>query len=322
MCGQKGSCGAPEDITTVEAACYTVSPVCVDGTPCRRFGLCSRSGLRCPTVGRACDGGMADDTCTARPRFCTDLRGATCPANLYRTPLVPIALLPGARGALEQALAAIVPEGATPTTSAAEGALGHLRARAQAEPGRKQVLVLATDGMPSFCPPNTVDTAAAVIGAARTATPSITTHVIGVFSAAQLARARPALEQLAVAGGTAAPFILTTGGDLTQKFIDAINEIRGSAVSCGFSIPNPATGSLDFAKVNVRVSTPAGEDDVPYVGSADRCDKDRGGWHYDVDPASGTPTQILLCEATCRRTKATVGLSVGLRFGCQTIVIK
>jgi hypothetical protein len=320
FCGQKGACGAPEVLETNEAACYTVSPMCVDGSPCRRMGLCARTGLRCTNVGAACPGGMADNPCTARPRFCTDLRGATCPSMLYETPLVPIAELPGGRPALETALGAIVPEGSTPTTSAAQGALAHLRSRAAS--GRKQALVLATDGMPAFCAPNTVETAAAVLADARAGNPGITTHVIGVFSAAQLTRARPALEQLATAGGTGAPFILTTGGDLTQKLVEAINQIRGAAVSCQLAIPIPAAGSLDYAKVNVRVTTPTGREDVPYVGSADRCDPDRGGWHYEIDPATGTPTQVLLCEATCRKTKVTVGLSIDLRFGCQTITIK
>jgi hypothetical protein len=56
------------------------------------------------------------------------------------------------------------------------------------------------------------------------------------------------------------------------------------------------------------------------VGSVDRCDPTRGGWYYDVDPAAGTPTKVLLCEATCKKTKATPDLSLELRFGCKTII--
>jgi hypothetical protein len=31
---------------------------------------------------------------------------------------------------------------------------------------------------------------------------------------------------------------------------------------------------------------------------------------------------VLICETTCRKVKVTVGLSVGLRYGCKTIVIQ
>jgi hypothetical protein len=310
-------------VANVEPACYGPSPVCIDGKPCTPYGICAVSGLRCANVGQNCPGGMAGNECVARPRFCTDLmRGVTCPAALYQTPMVPIAELPAARAALEAALATVVPEGGTPTTPAVQGALAHLRARVNADPTRRQLLVLATDGMPSLCPPNTVDTAAAALSEARTATPAITTHVIGVFSPAQLTKAQPALDQLATAGGTGAPFVLMAGADLTQKFIDAVNQIRGAAAGCEFTIPRPASGDIDYDKVNVRITTAAGNEDLSYVGSADRCDPLRGGWYYDVDPKVGTPSRVLVCASTCSKVKITVGLSVGLRYGCKTIVIQ
>jgi hypothetical protein len=51
----------------------------------------------------------------------------------------------------------------------------------------------------------------------------------------------------------------------------------------------PRSGAIDFNKVNVRWTGAGGTTDVMYVGSANRCDPSRGGWHYDVDPATGTP---------------------------------
>jgi Mg-chelatase subunit ChlD len=318
-CGRKGACAPPAKVADVEPACYNVSPLCIDGQPCTVFGLCALTGLRCAHPGQNCPGGMAGNTCVARPRFCTDMRGFTCPATLYQTPMVPIAELPGARMAMEQALATVVPEGGTTTTPAVKGALAHLRARLMAYPERKPVLVLATDGVPTLCEPNTVETAAAELSAAHATIP---THVIGVFTPAQLVKAQPALEQLATAGGTGAPFVVMAGADLTQKFIDAINQIRGATAGCEFTIPRPASGSIDYDKVNVRVTTAAGNEDLAYVGSADRCDPGKGGWYYDVDPKAGTPTRVLVCEATCRKVKITVGLSVGLRYGCKTIVIQ
>jgi Mg-chelatase subunit ChlD len=320
FCGRKGACAPAANVANVEAACYAVSPKCIDGMPCTPFGLCSVSGLRCADVGQPCKGGPAGDTCMPRPRMCTDYREAGCAGELYRTPGVPIAELPAAAPALQRALAAVIPEGATPTTAAAQGALDHLRGRAASNGGHKQVLVLATDGMPSMCgTTNTVDSAAAVLAAGA---PGLSTYVIGVFSAAQLDRARPALQQLATAGGTGAPFILMIGSDLTQRFTEAINQIRGAAAGCEFTIPMPKSGSIDYDKVNVRISSAGADQDLAYVGGADRCDPVRGGWYYDVDPRQGTPTRVLICETTCRKVKVTVGLSVGLRYGCKTIVIQ
>jgi hypothetical protein len=56
------------------------------------------------------------------------------------------------------------------------------------------------------------------------------------------------------------------------------------------------------------------------VGSPDRCDA-RGGWYYDVDPGSGTPSRIIVCSATCDRFKAAAQPAVELVYGCRTRAI-
>jgi hypothetical protein len=321
ICGRKGACSKPADVAGAEVTCYTTSPMCQDGAPCTPFGLCSLSGLRCTATGQPCPGGPPGDICVARPKYCNDAETA-CAADLYQAPIVPMAELPGVQPAIESALATIVPEGGTPTTPAVHGALEYLRGRAAAAGARKQLLVLATDGMPTVCEDNTVETAAAELAAAQAASPGIATYVLGVFTAAQVGVAQPALEKLAAAGGTGAPLVLTTGGDLTRKFIDAINQIRGSALGCEFSIPAPTMGMLDYGKVNVRLTSGGTGEDLGYVGGADRCDLTRGGWYYDVDPAQGTPTHVLLCDASCGKTRSSTAVSVELRFGCKTIVIR
>jgi hypothetical protein len=59
------------------------------------------------------------------------------------------------------------------------------------------------------------------------------------------------------------------------------------------------------------------------VASPARCDAVRGGWYYDVDPATGgNPTRISTCEATCRRFKTDTASEVSLTFGCATRVIE
>jgi hypothetical protein len=323
-CEQKGVCSTPALVATTEAACNAAAggTACLlGGQPCTPYGLCARTGLRCANMGQACAGGMAGDNCMPRPRFCVEVANESCPAARYETPVVAIADLPGVQPAISNALGTLVPQGGTPTTPAVQGALNHLRARAMAIPDRKPVLVLATDGLPTGCGfTNSPDSAAAQIMAARMGAAAIPTYVIGVFQGAQLTRARPALEMMATAGGTGMPFVLMTGTDLKMRFLEAINQIRGTALACEFTIPRPTMGSIDFQKVNVRYTGTAGAEDLRYVESADRCDPMRGGWYYDVPPAMGTPTRVRLCAATCDRVKAAAGGSVQLRFGCKTII--
>jgi hypothetical protein len=323
-CEIKGICGTPAQATTAKAVCNSVTEMVCPATlePCTPFGFCSRSGLRCANVGMACPGGMAGDQCAARPRICPTDTVATCNVASYVPPVVPIADLPGVEPAMARSLAALSPQKGTPTTPAVRGALDHLRARATAMPNRRPILVLATDGRPETCVGNTVEAVTMALAAAATGTPAIPTYVIGVFMASELAAVRPVLDGWATAGATGMPFVLETGNDLTQRFIDAINQVRGSALACEFAIPRP-TGNqmLDFGKVNVRARTPAGDEDLPYVETAARCDPTRGGWYYDVVPAMGTPTRVRLCPTSCNKVKMTTNASIELRFGCKTVVI-
>jgi len=315
-CEEKGVCGAPASVATTEPACNDNGIECTNLADCTKYGICARSGLRC--VG-TCAGGEA---CNPRPKFCV-VANAGCAAGVYETPVVPIADLPGVAPTLEAALKDIVPQGTTPTTPAVTGALAHLRARAMANPDRKQVLVLATDGMPTECAPNnSLFQANMALQNGAMGTPAIPTYVVGIFSSSQIARAQMGLNGFAMAGGTGMPFTLTTGVDLSARFLAAINQIRGAALGCDFMIPKPKPGDmLDFEKLNVRVTTAAGKEDLFYVGSAAMCDPMRGGWYYDTDPKMSDPTRVLLCDASCKKVKAG-GASVDLLVGCKTIVIK
>jgi hypothetical protein len=327
-CEERGLCTANNTINQTANICNAAEDMTCNGfggsagLPCMRVGQCAKTGLYCATVGMPCPGGIAGDTCQARPKICTANSASLCNATFYATPTVPFADLPGNEPMLTAALMDVVPNGSTPTTAAAEGAIRHLRTRAAADTTRKPVLVLATDGLPQNClPANTIDAAAGHLAAGfmgQMGAASIPTYVIGVFAQNELVRANQALMQLAAAGGTGMPFVLTAGQDLGQKFIDTLNQIRGQALGCEFMIPKPNMGSIDYRKVNVRWTGPAGAEDLVYVGSADKCDPNRGGWHYDADPATGNPTRVRLCPSSCNKVKAETGGRVELLFGCVT----
>jgi len=233
---------------------------------------------------------------------------------------VDIGDLPAQTNAVVSALAAREPDGATPLTSAADSALTVLERRLQSHPERRSALIMATDGLPGGCgTEQNVDGVANRLERARAAMPGIPTYVVGVFAEDEIARAQPALERFATVGGTGAPFILQTGDDLAMRLLEALKEIRGQAVACEYTIPAPQGGSLDFGKVNVRTNVAGTSVDLDYVGSADRCAPDKGGWYYDTAPTAGAqPRRVILCPQTCAQLRDDPAARVDLVFGCAT----
>ena len=300
---------------------------CPGGDSCVPLGRCPKSLVDCTNIGQPCPGGMAGDTCTGFGKSCnvvTDIAG--CSPPVYAQPFVPIAPLPAPGERLvTRGLEVRYPSGGTPLRPAVEGTLGHLRKHLTDNPGRRGILVLASDGAPSpGCATNTVTATAELLAQARSGNPAIDTYVVGVYTPAQ-AGERAALEQLATAGGTGTPLVIGPTEDLGQRFLETLNRIRGQALPCELMIPPPLPGAgpLAFDRVNLHFAGAAGQEDVLYTGSAARCDPQRGGWHYDVDPATGaTPTRIVVCPATCQKWKGDPDATVDLRIGCRTRVIE
>ena len=325
-CHEPGVCAGPnQPFSPMLRPCDPGFSLCGQGTACTKVGHCAVTGGNCIPVGQPCSGGVPGDTCVAEPKTCdssfSDPAGS-CSGADYETPVVPIAALPAAQVTLAAALDHKNPAGGTPMAPAVAGALAHLRKHVSANPGRRAALVLATDGLPQDCDVgNDIGSVALALFAGRSQAPALSTYVIGVFDPAALAGSPDALAMLATAGGTGMPFVLTPGADLTQKFIDSLNQIRGAALACEFKIPSATSaGQIDYGKVNVRITAPAGVDELLYVARADKCDPMRGGWYYDVEPGMGTPTRVLTCPASCARLKDAKDLKVELLFGCQSRV--
>jgi hypothetical protein len=312
-------CGIPSPIVVIGGG---AGGRCPAGNSCVPAGVCATSGDDCTNVGQACPGGGGN--CTASTRYCSDPFGfGACDLTTHAKPAVPIGPLPMAERALVRELNAYAPTGGTPMGPAVRGALAHLRAHLQANPGRKAVLVLASDGLPSAaCEMNDIPSVVANVGAAFTGAPSIPTYVIGVFATNEIAMSQVQLDRVAMAGGSSKAIVLAANDDLTMRLTEALNQIRGAALACEYQIPPASGGRIDFGRVNVRYTGPAGPaENIPYVERADRCDPMRGGWYYDVAPATGVPTRVQVCEATCSRFKSDQGGKVDLVFGCGTQII-
>jgi hypothetical protein len=235
----------------------------------------------------------------------------SCSVADYQRPTVPIGMLPQAAAGIAAALDQQMPLGGTPTLPALQGALEHAKFWASSNPGHKVAVVLATDGKPTECQ-STVQNVAQAAAAALNGTPRIMTFVIGVGNALF------ELNEVAAAGGTGQAFIVNTGGNAQQQFIDALNKIRGMSLSCEFLLPQPANGAtLDFTKVNVQFTPPNGAPTiVKQVKSQAECDPVEGGWFYD-NPQN--PTRILACPKSCDAFNVQFGAQVDVLLGCQTI---
>lgn len=292
--------------------------------PCTSCNGCFSPDLQLTdTNGQCCCSSMTGQACaladgTACPGGGVCFQGncysgganATCVTGDYAALEVPVDALPANAPAVLTSLGNHGPAGLTPTAPALAGAIQAAAARAQAFPDHAVAVVLATDGVPTECAPQDIPSIAALSASALAANPSVPTYVIGIGDVS-------ALNAIAAAGGTTKAFLVSVNGNAGQQFLDALNQIKGSLLSCEFDIPQPTEGTLDFDKVNVQF-TPNGQQPeiLPQVADAGACGAD-GGWYYD-DPAA--PTKILLCDASCDEVKATNEATIEIVLGCQTIV--
>jgi hypothetical protein len=250
--------------------------------------------------------------------------GDSCTPSDYATPAVPIQLLPGAANAVTTSLAAHHPQGNTPTSAALQGAIDEAQAYTKANPTHTVAVVLATDGIPDECTPNTVAGVAQIAATGVSGTPSIKTFVIGTFTPNDATSGAAAVNQIAASGGTNQAFVIsTTTQNVEQQFVAALNSIRGSSLPCDYALPQPDGGMPDFGKLNVQYTSGSGTSTtLPYVESAAQCDPTKGGWYYDADPAEGgVPTKILLCSASCGAIKGDSQGRIDVVLGCKTVTI-
>jgi hypothetical protein len=331
-CEMDNACAAfgPCDILRTCSAASTVTP-CTTNANCRGMGMCVRLGIcnvspsYCAPAGGICST-MANDACVPIAGYC--LGRDICDPAPYATPAVEVAPLPGAAPALINSLTQHMVDGLTPTAGAVSGAIQHAQALARANPTHKVAVLLATDGLPSECTPVDIMGAGGIASLAASAlagTPSIATYVIGVFTPDEQAAAQMNLDALAAAGGTGRAFVINTSQNVSQSFVDALNAVRSSGLSCQYMLPAATAdgGQLDYFSVNVQFTPSNGTPvTVGNVKNRASCSATQGGWYYDVDPTTGgTPQTISICDTTCAQMKADPIGRVDILLGCKTIII-
>src|SRR5262249_46620595 len=127
------------------------------------------------------------------------------------------------------------------------------------------------------------------------------------------------LNGIAQAGGTSQAYLVDTGGNAQQQFLDALNKIRGQALGCVYSIPLPEAGQIDYGKVNVQYTPGDGSPPVPLPKVSDKgsCPASGDAWYYDNDTA---PTQIILCDTSCTKVSGDATAKIDILIGCGTVV--
>jgi hypothetical protein len=228
-----------------------------------------------------------------------------------------------------------MPVGDTPTRPALMGAIEHARERAAAQVGHTQVVVLATDGFPTDCTggrevsgtefapalDDVVAVATEGFTPAKAGDASVSTFVIGVFDDTETT-AQSKLDRIAVAGGTTQAFVVSAGGDVQQKFLDALAQIRKARLGCEYQIPAAPDGQkLDYTLVNVKVKhTDGTPDDELFYVSPTGCTGMGDEWHYDCDikDSACKPTKLVACPNTCTALESQTNASgVNVGVGCK-----
>jgi hypothetical protein len=244
-----------------------------------------------------------------------------CVAGNYSTADVPLQDLPANGAALTGSIdkhfftAAMGNDPAhwgTPTYPALQGSYDYLRTYLTANPARRGVLLLATDGLPSkLCTGDTPAEIATLIASQVAMTPPIQTYVIGIGKITTL-------DTWAMAGGTGKAFVVDGTGTTTQDDLTkALDQIRVLTLPCDYPIPAPADGSVDPNKVNVRFTSPAqAASDFLNVADASACATGVQTWYYDNPTA---PTRVVMCPSACDALHQP-GAKIELVFGCATEV--
>jgi uncharacterized protein YegL len=268
-----------------------INPFCTVDSDCASYGPC---------VGGVDIGGGS--------HLFGNCQGAdVCQVSSYATPAVPLTLPPN-HPPVVTSIQAQSPGGGTPTAPALQGAVNYVMGWQQANPGRKVVIVLATDGDPTGCTGNAVQDVANIAATALSQN-NIQTFVIGVGNSLT------SLNQVAQAGGSGQAYIVDTGGNVQQQFSDALAAIHGAALPCNFSIPTG--GQTDPNKVNITFTSNGNPAPQVVPRSADgtngSCPSNAPAWYY----SDAAKTSAVLCDATCANLKQ-VSATVSFQLGCAT----
>jgi hypothetical protein len=301
-----------------------VPPSCELGISCGVAGAC-KSFPACSDDGAACasDADCLPGASCELASWCEN--STVCESEAYEPSLGPVEL-PGGASSIIGAFADKIAAGATPTRPALEGALQAAGRGREQRPDKKGIVLLATDGLPTACDPaipgpnvtSSVGIPKVVAAAEAGLAEGVQTFVIGVFSPEEEQIAQNNLDAIAIAGGTAGAYVITTDEEVSDRFLDTLNQIRAEASACSFALPSPGGDKLDAKRIAVRITGSSGTLWLAAASALSECHPTLGGYVFDRDP-NGTepPSRIDLCPQSCALLESDPGLALEVVVDCR-----
>ena len=295
---------------------------CADGERCLPRGRCGRSNQPCV---------LGSDSCHPQVEcipvgFC-DQR-TPCEPEVYRRATEPVRAAPRSTRDVEAFFGPRENDGGTPMYPALAGVLDAARDYAAANPTRKVVALLATDGLPSSCDPTlpyglvfedddvpvAIDSIAGV--AADGFRRGVPTFVVGVFARDEGPASVSSLNRIALAGGTNRAHLIATDERVIGALTRALAAVRDEARDCSFAVPTP--GELPEPEtLAVRILSPDGSSvELPRRERAAECNVD-GGFHFAPELARGERSGLVeLCPVSCDRARE-FGAQIEMEVRCD-----
>ncbi len=261
-------------------------------------------------------------------------------------------LCPCANGSAPSSSSCIVPSGGTPTRPALSGTIKYKGTVDSNYPDSKTVIVLITDGEPSFACTNSagatqvcnscddltngclsdatkclaqtdeVDKIRDVILANQQTVPLSTTikpyypiYVVGVGTNLS----DTTLSEWATASHNDAIDLRSlSGSEAAAVLMAKLQSIRASSISCEFAVPKPKSGdNIDPSKTFVHYTDGSGNGiylAMTADGTSSTCSTSAKTWYFDKPTL---PTKITLCPTACDALQQDPKGFIQVEYGCQ-----
>ena len=101
---------------------------------------------------------------------------------------------------------------------------------------------------------------------------------------------------------------MTTASDFSAALKVGLDAIVGVVTPCTYTVPTPASGTIDPKKINV-ILTSNNQSTLIVRDDVGDCTQ---GWQLTSN------NEILLCKDTCDQARST-GMTVDVLFGCESL---
>jgi hypothetical protein len=214
----------------------------------------------------------------------------------------------------------VSPFGTTATVPALKGALEQAATFAKGHLDHDVAAVLITAGLPNDCLGRPGATATEGIGAVADAaragaSAGVRTFVLGAFNADEMANgAGTQLNNVAEAGGTERATVMdSSSATLSSTLVSALRKL----INCQLDIAGLAPADHDT--LNVDFNQNGATTRLPRADARAACDPARGGWYYVSASGMAQPQRIELCPVSCDALKTSLGSSLQIVLGCETL---